>query len=37
MGAAYWIPAILVPALLVTHYMIFVLLLGRGTPAGGDG
>ena len=29
-GATYFIPAIIVPALLVTHFMIFVLLL-RGT------
>ena len=27
MGATYWIPSVIVPALLVTHYMIFVLLL----------
>ncbi|MHC4414787.1 MAG: hypothetical protein ACYS0G_05840 [Planctomycetota bacterium] len=27
MGAAFWIPAILVPALLVTHSMVFTLLL----------
>ncbi len=26
-GATYFIPAIIVPALLVTHFMIFVLLL----------
>ena len=29
MGAAYWIPAVAVPALLVTHYVTFVLLLRR--------
>jgi hypothetical protein len=29
MGAAFWIPAILVPALLVTHFLIFWLLLRR--------
>ena len=34
MGAAFWIPAVLVPALLVTHYMIFALLLARHAPAG---
>ncbi len=33
MGAAFWIPAILVPALLVTHYMVFVLLMARDAPA----
>ena len=27
MGAAYWIPAFCVPALLVTHYITFVVLL----------
>jgi hypothetical protein len=27
MGAAYWIPAFWVPALLVTHYVTFVVLL----------
>ena len=27
MGATFWIPAIVVPALLVTHYLIFVELL----------
>jgi hypothetical protein len=26
MGAAYWIPAFWVPALLVTHYMTFIIL-----------
>jgi hypothetical protein len=26
MGAAYWIPAFWVPALLVTHYVTFLLL-----------
>jgi len=29
MGPAYWIPAFWVPALLVTHYISFVLLLGK--------
>jgi hypothetical protein len=29
MGPAYWIPAFWVPALLVTHYITFVILLGR--------
>jgi hypothetical protein len=27
MGATYWIPSVIVRALLVTHYIIFVLLL----------
>lgn len=27
MGAAYWIPAFWVPALLMTHYITFVVLL----------
>lgn len=31
MGAAFWIPAILVPALLVTHALIFWLLVRRET------
>jgi len=26
MGAAYWIPAFWVPALLVTHYIAFIVL-----------
>lgn len=34
MGAAFWIPAILVPALLVTHCMVFALLLAPETRAG---
>ncbi len=29
MGPAYWIPAVAVPALLVTHYLTFVLLWRR--------
>ena len=29
LGATYFIPAVIVPALLVTHYLIFVLLLRR--------
>ena len=29
MGAAYWIPAFWVPALLVTHYLTFVVLMER--------
>jgi hypothetical protein len=34
MGAAYWIAAFWVPALLVTHYVTFVLLLrARGQLA----
>jgi hypothetical protein len=33
MGAAYWIPAFWVPALLVGHYVAFaVLLRARRTP-----
>ena len=31
MGATYWIPSVIVPALLVTHFIIFVLLL-RAPP-----
>jgi hypothetical protein len=31
MGPAYWIPAFLVPALLVTHYIVFLLLGKRWT------
>ena len=27
MGATFWIPSVIVPALLVTHYMIFLILL----------
>ncbi len=30
MGPAYWIPAVAVPALLVTHYVTFVILVRRG-------
>ncbi len=33
MGATYWIPSVIVPALLVTHYMVFVLLVRRGESA----
>jgi len=35
LGAAYWIPALLVPPLLVTHYLVFKLLWEsfRGTRA----
>ena len=29
MGPAYWIPAFWVPALLVTHYITFLVLLGK--------
>ncbi len=29
MGPAYWIPAVAVPALIVTHYVTFILLLRR--------
>lgn len=29
MGATYWIPSVAVPALIVTHYVTFVLLLRR--------
>jgi len=32
MGPAYWIPAFWVPALLVTHYIVFVTLLGWKSP-----
>jgi hypothetical protein len=31
MGATYFIPAVIVPALMVTHFMIFVILLKRTT------
>jgi len=31
MGAAYWIPAFLVPALLVTHAVVFILLTRYGS------
>lgn len=31
MGATFWIPAVIVPALLVTHYLVFLLLL-RPSP-----
>jgi hypothetical protein len=34
LGATYFIPAVAVPALLVTHYMIFVLLLKRAKTVG---
>jgi hypothetical protein len=34
MGAAYWIPAFWVPALLVTHYIVFLVLLGVRSGAG---
>ena len=27
MGATFWIPSVIVPALLVTHYIVFILLL----------
>ena len=27
MGATFWIPSVIVPALLVTHYIIFLILL----------
>ena len=29
MGAAYWIPEFWVPALLVSHYIVFIGLMGR--------
>ncbi len=29
MGAAYWIPELWVPALLVTHYIVFLTFLQR--------
>jgi hypothetical protein len=32
LGATYFIPAVIVPALLVTHYVIFALLLHRRDP-----
>ena len=35
-GATYFIPAFIVPALLVTHYMVFRLLLRRGTVSTGS-
>ena len=31
MGSSYWIPAFWVPALLITHYIVFVLLGKRWT------
>ena len=34
MSAAYWIPAFWVPALLVTHYIVFLVLLGARRSAG---
>lgn len=34
LGAAYWIPATIVPLLLVTHAWIFMILLGRGRAGG---
>ncbi len=33
-GAAWYIPTFLVPLLLVTHFMIFARLLGRGAESG---
>lgn len=33
MGAAYWIPAFWVPALLVTHYVTFIVLLRGPRPS----
>ena len=35
MGAAYWIPAFWVPALLVTHYITFVVLITHWKDAEG--
>ena len=35
MGAAYWIPSFWVPALLVTHYLTFVVLLKHWPRTGG--
>ena len=32
MGASYWIPSFWVPMLLVTHYIVFLRLLGREQP-----
>jgi hypothetical protein len=37
MGAAYWIPALWVPVLLVTHYVAFVVLPRRWPAHRGDG
>ena len=34
MGPAYWIPAVAVPLLLVTHYVTFILLLRRWSRIG---
>jgi len=34
MSAAYWIPAFWVPALLVTHYIVFLVLLGARRSTG---
>ena len=34
MGSTHFIPAVIVPALLVTHYLIFVLLIRREGAAG---
>jgi hypothetical protein len=36
-GAAYFIPTVLVPLLLVTHALVFRLLLARDAPAGQQG
>jgi hypothetical protein len=33
MGAAYWIPAFWVPALLVTHYIAFIVLMNERAGA----
>lgn len=37
LGATYFIPAVIVPALLVTHYMVFRMLLKRETVPTGAG
>ena len=34
MGATFWIPSVIVPALLVTHYIVFIILLRPATSKG---
>ncbi len=34
MGATFWIPSVIVPALLVTHALMFLLLVREGRAAG---
>jgi hypothetical protein len=36
-GAAYFIPTVLVPLLLVTHALVFLILLGKGATVGRQG